>query len=292
MKTVVQNVTPLPSGDGLDASLLGELLMEQGKLCPEDVERALHVQRLQKVRFGEALCQLGLVSAEDIEDALQQQFGHSGMDASCEACHPDLYAASVEPHLQMEVLRALRTRLLLQWFTESRRELAITALGRGDGASLLAANLAISFAQLGKRVALVDANLRRPRLAELFQVRESAGLSDVLIGRATIDDLSSVRSISRLSLLPAGNLVPNPQELLCRDSFQTLRDSLTTRFDIVLYDTPALADADDACCVASSCEGIFLVARKGRSELAAAENCARLMQSCGIVIAGAALNAF
>ena len=126
----------------------------------------------------------------------------------------------------MEHLRSLRTQLSLRWFENQQAALAIVSPGSGEGRSWIAANLAVLFAQTGKRTLLIDADLRRPRQHALFGIPERNGLSSILAGRAGLDGLTEIPGVPDLTVLPAGVVPPNPQELLARPLFQRLINAL------------------------------------------------------------------
>ena len=144
--------------------VVGKLLLEAGKLNAADAERVLHLQQKENLRFGEAAIKLGLINETDLHHALANQFDYAYLTPGDGHFSPDLVAAYQPFSLQVERLRALRGQLMLRWFSIGHKALAITGIHPGDGASYLAANLAVVFSQLGERTLLIDADLRRPRL--------------------------------------------------------------------------------------------------------------------------------
>jgi chain length determinant protein tyrosine kinase EpsG len=162
----------------------------------------------------------------------------------------------------------VRSQLMLRWFARGRRALAVVGIDENDGAALFAANLAVVFSQLGEQTLLVDANLRRPAQADTFGLKPRQGLSDLLAGRADLDVIARIPSFVDLSVMPAGTLPPNPQELLARESFRNLNTQLESRYDVVLYDLPPFASGADALAVAGRAGGVLLVARKNHTRVA------------------------
>ncbi|RZL30450.1 MAG: chain length determinant protein tyrosine kinase EpsG, partial [Rubrivivax sp.] len=142
---------------------MGALLLDAGKLTPEDFERVLRMQNETGIRFGEAAVRLGLVGEDDIQQVLARQFAYPYLQKGQAGLSPKLVAAYQPFSPQVEALRAIRSQLMLRWFARGRRALAIVGVDPDDGAALFAANLAIVFAQLGEQTLLVDANLRAPR---------------------------------------------------------------------------------------------------------------------------------
>ncbi|MGF6274137.1 protein-tyrosine kinase [Massilia sp. UYP11] len=284
-------LSALHSGPGRDASM-GTLLVDAGKLSVDDAERVLRVHEDLGIRFGEAALRLGLVSEDDIQQALARQFAYPYVQKGQAGLSPRLVAAYEPFAAQAEALRAIRSQLILRWFARGRRALAIASADPDDGASLFAANLALVFSQLGEQTLLVDANLRAPRQHELFGLRPRQGLSDLLAGRADLDAILRVPSFADLSLLPAGTLPPNPQELLARPGFRSLSAQLESRHDVVLVDLPPLSAGADALAVAGRAGGVLLVARKHRTRIADVARMAEQMAEAGAEVVGSVVMEF
>ncbi|MEG1055163.1 MAG: polysaccharide biosynthesis tyrosine autokinase, partial [Janthinobacterium sp.] len=190
---------------------------------------------------------------------------------------------------QMEILRAVRSQLMLRWFSLGRKALVVASVDSGDGASLFAANLAVVFSQLGERTLLVDANLRKPRQHEIFALEERQGLSDVLAGRAQQDAISVIDSFVDLSVLGAGTLPPNPQELLSRTAFGALNTQLEERYDVVLYDVASVSSGSDAFVMGARVGGVLLVVRKNKTRLADIDAMREQLQRSGAEVVGSVL---
>jgi chain length determinant protein tyrosine kinase EpsG len=249
-------------------SRMGALLLDSGKLTPENAERVLRTQKELGLRFGEAAVRLGLVSEDDIQQALARQFAYPYVQQGQGNLSQRLVAAYEPFSPQVEALRAIRSQLMLRWFARGRRALAIVGIDGDDGASLFASNLAVVFSQLGEQTLLVDANLRAPRQQETFGLKPRQGLSDLLAGRADLDVIARIPCFVDLSVMPSGTLPPNPQELLAREAFRNLNAQLESRYDVVLYDLPPFASGADALAVAGRAGGVLLVARKHHTRVA------------------------
>jgi hypothetical protein len=156
---------------------IGKLLQDAGKLKPQDLERVLTLQQKDNLRFGEAAQKLGLVTEDDIRQALSQQFEYPYIPAAEAGLSPQLVAATAPYGKEAEALRSLRSELQLRWFRDGRKTLAIGSARADEGASYLAANLAVLFAQMGRKVLLVDANMRSPQQQGIFKLDNSMGLS-------------------------------------------------------------------------------------------------------------------
>lgn len=248
---------------------IGQILLEKGKISPEDAEKVLLLQKENKgMHFGEAARQLGLIDETDVKLALAQQFDYPYLLPGQGNYPPELVAAYQPFSDQMEIFRAVRSQLMLRWFSSEHKALTVGSVTPRGGASFLIANLAVVFSQLGERTLLVDANLRQPCQHKIFDVKGRQGLSDILAGRADmLDVISKVNSFLELSVLPAGTLPPNPLELLGHGSFADLSEKLTNQFDVILYDAPAFSVAADALAIAACTGGILLVARKNKTRL-------------------------
>lgn len=254
------NSLPVSTGNYRDTEI-GRILQDLGKISPEEAERVLQLQKKEGLRFGDAARKLRLVNEGDILQALAIQFDYPYLSPDRNEISKELVAAYEPFSPEVEALRALRSQLQLRWFNHGNKSLAVMSPNPGEGCSNLAANLAIVFSQLGEHTLLIDANLRRPTQHALFNLQERRGLSDVLIGRASIEVIGEVDSIANLSVLGAGTIPPNPQELLNRKSFTELMNIVRDIYDVVIVDTAPAIIAADAQLVAARCKGALLVSR-------------------------------
>ncbi|MGZ5623280.1 MAG: chain length determinant protein tyrosine kinase EpsG [Methylobacter sp.] len=245
---------------------MGALLLDAGKISVRDVERITQLQKQKGMLFGDAAKLLGLVNDDDIQKALSYQFDFPFLSAGEESFSHELVAAYQPMSLQVEALRAVRGQLMLRWFTNVHKTLTLISLSRGEGRSLMAANLAIVFSQLGERTLLIDADLRQPRQHALFNLKSVYGLSDVLAGRADLTVITRIPAFRDLSILPAGTVPPNPVELISRGLKKCLQE-LQTQFDVILIDTPSAEQAVDAQIIASNCGGSLLVVRQHKTRM-------------------------
>ncbi|WP_229220000.1 chain length determinant protein tyrosine kinase EpsG [Rugamonas fusca] len=258
---------PVASAPRSTDSSIGGLLLESGKITPESAERVLRMQKELGIRFGEAAQRLGLVTEQDIQQALARQFDYPYLQQG-QGKYTELLVAAYQPFsAQVEALRAVRSQLMLRWFARERKSLVIAGVSSGDGASMFAANLAVVFSQLGERTLLVDANLRRPRQHQVFDLQGRQGLSDALAGRADQGVIEKIEPFMSLSVLGAGTLPPNPQELLSRPVFADLNRELEAQYDIVLYDGAAFGDGSDSMALAARIGGVLLVLHRHHTRI-------------------------
>ncbi len=276
------------SGSRGDSSI-GGLLLESGKITPENAERVLRMQKELGIRFGEAAQRLGLITEADIQQVLARQFDYPYLVAGEGKYSTQLVAAYQPFSQQVERLRAIRSQLMLRWFARGNKSLVVAGVNADDGASMFVANLAVVFSQLGEHTLLVDGNLRSPIQHEVFDLKGRAGLSDMLAGRAQFDAVAKIDAFVDLSVLAAGTLPPNPQELLSRSSFAGLNTQLSEHFDVVLYDVAAYSVGSEALAMASHAGGVLLVARKNKTHLQDIHAMAAQMTEAGAQVVGSVL---
>lgn len=191
---------------------------------------------------------------------------------------------------QAEVFRSLRTRLMLSHGSRALRVLVVTSAHGEDGKTTTASNLALSFAQQGFRVALVDGDLRRPSMHKLFGVPADPGFADALMDSVTVDEAVHMTAISRLYVIPAGEARADAPDVLKGDRLTRVFGSLAKRFDLVLVDSPPLHAVPDAAVLAAHADGVILVLRAGHTERVAAQQAVDLLEEVGASIVGAVLN--
>ncbi|GIG87304.1 polysaccharide biosynthesis tyrosine autokinase [Plantactinospora endophytica] len=189
-----------------------------------------------------------------------------------------------------EAMRKLRTNLRFVDAQEPARVIAVTSAVQAEGKSTLACNLAITLAEAGWQVLLVDADLRRPRVAGYLGIGSGAGLTDVLIGEVTVEDVLQPWGDKSLLVLPGGSVPPNPSELLGSKAMADLLLSLRDLTDIVIIDTPPLLAFTDGVVVAVQADGALLVARQGKTPSAQTAAAAQALHSVSARVLGCVLN--
>lgn len=284
----------LPGAAPPSRRALGAILVDAGRLDADATEQILRCQRQNGQSFGQAAISLGLLTPADVELGLARQFDFPYLLRGNSDLSDELVLAYQPFGEQAEALRVLRSELMQRWFAGRGRQhaLAITSAQPQEGRSVLAANLAVAFSQLGKRTLLIDADLRQPRQHALFGLPNSMGLSALLSGRAGLDAIAPIAGLLGLSVLTSGIAPPNPAELLARPAFAQLLDELAHSYDVVLIDTPAALQSVDARSVATSAGAALVVARKDVSALGAVTQLADTMGRSGIAVLGAVLNEF
>lgn len=273
---------------------IGDILAELRHLSADQVAKVLKHQQELGLRFGEAAVALGLVSNEDILYALAQQFNYPYVAESARKLGADLVALNEPFSARAESFRALRTQLMMRVFAEgrSRSALAVISPDSADGKTYTACNLAVALAQLGGRTLLVDADMRTPKVHEVFQLGNASGLSSVLSGRADKQVIKQISGVPSLFVLPVGTKPPNPLELLERPAFGILMSELTSKFDHVVVDTPAASAGADAAVAAARCGSALVVARKDESRTMALRELVASFQGASVKVAGVVFNEY
>jgi receptor protein-tyrosine kinase len=289
---LIHSATP-QSDDGRGS--IGAILVASGRLSPENAALVVIQQRKDKQPFGDAAIALKLLSRDDVDFALARQFDYAYLQERDQSLSTQLVAAYHPFSSVGENLRAVRSQIMLRWFGASplHKVLAVVSPRRGDGRSFIAANLAVVFSQQGSRTLLIDADLRSPAglgQAALFKIATGLGLSSILAGRAGLEIAQAVPGLPGLSVLIAGAIPPNPQELLGRLAFTQLLSAASQEFDVVLIDTPCGADYADADIVASRAGAALMVARKDQSATPGIRQLAQRLQQCDVALLGSVLN--
>ncbi len=233
------DVIGLPSMNS--ARQIGEILRERLHLSSEQVEEIIQLAKERRIRFGDAAVALRYATANEVLVALSEQFQYPYVPQSQRSVSAELVMLTDPFSQQAEGIRAIRSQVMRHVFRDPSGPLALAVLSPDtrDGKTFFIANLAIALAQMGGRTLVVDADLRGPRLHDVFHVDNTVGLTSALLGRNDLQIIQPVVDIPQLYVLPAGIVPPNPLELLERPAFGMLMNKLTAHFDHVLVDTPA-----------------------------------------------------
>jgi tyrosine-protein kinase len=189
-----------------------------------------------------------------------------------------------------EAVRRLRTNLQFIDFANRPRSIVISSSIPGEGKSTIAINLAVSLADTGARVILVDADLRRPSVAEYVGIEGGVGLTTVLIGRAEVDDVVQPLGKTSLDLLPAGQIPPNPSELLGSMAMAELLEQLSASYDMVLLDSPPLLPVTDAVVLSNLAGGALVVVGVDRIHRPQLQQSLESLETAGAHLFGIVMN--
>jgi len=286
-----------PSGDppeSFHAHAIGDLIREARGLSEQQIDQILAYQRSNGLRFGEAAIALKFATSDDVLWALSQQFDYPYAPGESAPFDPELVAANEPFGEEAEAFRELRSQLMMGALADGqpRRALAVLSPDVGDGKTFFAANMAISFGQMGGRTLLIDADMRTPRQHRLFQVSNQAGLSSILAGRTEDNVIHQVADLPSLYVLPVGTLPPNPIELVQRPAFGLLVQELLTKFDHVVVDTPAAVHGSDARVVAARCGAAVVIGRRGRTRIKALQSLLSALGNSQVRMAGVLMNEY
>ena len=242
--------------EGLNTPVLGFLPLVNGR----------GMRNQYKYRYGDAQPQEGPVDNLDL-------VVHS---------HPTSNVA--------ELTRGIRTNLLFMSPDTPFQMLMVTSASPREGKTFTAVSLAISLAQSGKRVLLVDADLRRPRVHKVFRVHPPVGLTSILIGEATHDEAVIVTEVPNLSLLPCGPIPPNPAELLHSQKATEFMAFLRTQYDRIVFDSPPITAVTDALALGPQLDGVVLVVRVRQTRRDQAADVLRQLRALGSKVVGCVVN--
>ena len=162
----------------------------------------------------------------------------------------------------VESYKSARTNIMLSLSADDDKVFAVTSYSKGEGKSTVSSNLAISFSKMEKRVLLVDCDLRRPNLHNIFKVDNKSGLSNIIGKMGSFDESVHKNVLPNLDILPSGTIPPNPSELLCSNRFISLVKRLKEEYDYVIFDTPPIGVVADALLLKDLVAGFVVVLRE------------------------------
>ena len=306
-----QTLDAEPSGEDID---LKTALVSRFKLSPEKVRAVQDLMPQESLSFVDAALRLGFVTPDQIDDALvwakrgQSAAGGSLFETAIRKIAdnrqvvlaqgemvkpgPQLILAHDPDSARSEKIRALRTELLLLSEASSGANIiALLSASSGEGRSQLAAELAISFSQLGRRTLLVDADLRQPTQHILFGSTNENGLGEA-ISRGQKAWFHPVNGLPQLSLLTAGTTPPNPLELLSDGRFSRILQDWRKSFEFVILDTPPIKDYADGLAIATLAGKVIVLSRAQHTSYNETRELLRRLGSTQSQILGAVINHF
>jgi non-specific protein-tyrosine kinase len=204
---------------------------------------------------------------------------------------PDLITLTDPRSPAAEAYRTLRTNLTFAALDNPIETLVVTSAAPNEGKSTVLANLAVTMAQGERRTIVVDADLRRPGLHEVFGAMNDQGLTNMIVDEAALDDPPLIEvGVENLRLVPSGPLPPNPADILGSRKMERVIGALRERADIVLFDAPPVVAVTDAAVLGTKVDGVLLVVAAGRTRREHAERAKELLERVHIRIVGAVLN--
>jgi capsular exopolysaccharide synthesis family protein len=282
-RVVLQIIIGILVGIGLGiAAALGRALLDRTLKTPDDVERELGVPFLGLLPELESGSQRTYYS--------RRRHKRKKPVPAAALATPELVVHHSPASGIAEASRAIRTNVVFMAPDKPYRVLLVTSAGPAEGKTTVACCLAIAMAQAGQRVALVDCDLRRPRMHRIFGTKSDAGVSTALIG-----DFSNMgateTSVPNLTVIPAGPIPPNPAELLHSERFKNFLAQLSPQFDRVIIDSPPIVPVTDGAVLATVVDATVLVVRAFVTTKDLARQGARVLMDVGGTMAGVVLNA-
>lgn len=189
-----------------------------------------------------------------------------------------------------EQFRTIRTNILYSSIDDEIRTIMVTSSGPGEGKSTTTANLAVVFAQQGKTVLLVDADLRKPTVHYTFKLMNTTGLTTILTNQIELMDAVNKTDESNLFVLSSGPIPPNPSELLGSKAMKFFLENALEEFDMVIFDTPPVLAVTDAQILGNLCQGTVVVVSSGKTEKDSLMKTKELLTSTNGRLLGVVLN--
>jgi capsular exopolysaccharide synthesis family protein len=189
-----------------------------------------------------------------------------------------------------EQYKTIRTNINFSSVDKEIRSLMVTSGGPGEGKSTTAANLAVVFAQEGKKVLLVDADMRKPTAQYTFGLNNTFGLTTVLTRQKELTEVTNATDVPNMEVLPCGPIPPNPTELLSSRAMTNFFEEAYRNYSMVIFDTPPVLAVSDGQVLANQCDGTILVISSGTTEIETAQKSKELLDSAKAKLLGVVLN--
>ncbi|MBF0120528.1 MAG: polysaccharide biosynthesis tyrosine autokinase, partial [Desulfobacterales bacterium] len=203
---------------------------------------------------------------------------------------PELITFHSPKSTASEAYRGIRTGILFSSAGSEPRVILVSSAGPQEGKTLTSTNLAITMAQSGNKVVIIDCDLRRPKVHKMFNLSRDIGMTNVLVGNKKIDEVVLQTGIPNLSMIPSGPIPPNPSEILGSNRMKDILELLKEKFDKVIVDTPPITAVTDAVILSKAVDGVVLVVRANDTIREIAKNGVDQILSVGGHLLGAILN--
>lgn len=230
-----------------------------------------------------------LVHTEQIIRRLKKQ-GKQFTDADLHRVEAKMITRFSPKSPVSEAYRSLRTNIQFADIDRPKHVLLMTSTTSKEGKSTTAINLAITLAQAGSRVLLVDSDLRRPSVHNFFSMDKTYGLTNVLIGSLTFDDVIKPTEVDNFDIITAGDIPPNPAELVASKRMRKFIEEARSRYDIVILDSPPVVAVTDAAVLATRVDGTILVVSSGTVNRKEVSRALALLKNVRASILGVVLN--
>ncbi|MBV9945882.1 MAG: polysaccharide biosynthesis tyrosine autokinase [Myxococcales bacterium] len=190
-----------------------------------------------------------------------------------------------------EAARSIRTNLMFMNPDRPYRRLLVSSAAPMEGKTTVACSIAVALAQGGQRVCIIDCDLRRPRIHRIFDRSGDAGVTNVIVGEATVDEVAKPTVVQNLWAIPAGPVPPRPADMLHSERFRRFLDDLSERFDRIVIDSPPVAAVTDSAILSTIADGTVFIVRAGKTSKHLARQGMRILRDVDARVAGAVLNA-
>lgn len=189
-----------------------------------------------------------------------------------------------------EAYRSLRTNIEFANIDKDVKSIMVTSSKQGEGKTTTISNLAITMANMGKKVAIVDCDLRKPRIHKIFEVSNIGGMTDILLTHSDYKRYVKNTEINGLDIITAGRIPSNPSEILASKSMKKLLGEIKQDYDYLFIDAPPVAVVTDAAILSSYIDGVILVCSSGNVEIELAKSSKASLEKVGANMLGVVLN--
>jgi capsular exopolysaccharide synthesis family protein len=208
-----------------------------------------------------------------------------------EGIRPRYLVVDKQPHATVsEQFRTIRTNIMYSSVNRDIRSVLFTSDMASTGKSTVAANMAVAYAQAGKKTLLLDADLRRPTSHETFRVDNRAGLSTLIVNDLLIEDVIKATEFEKLDLITSGPIPPNPAELLSASKLDSIMLRLMTHYDMVIIDSPPVLSVTDGQLLSKNADGVIMVTNVENNSRERLNDAKDLLNKAGANIIGIVLN--
>ena len=206
------------------------------------------------------------------------------------ALKSDILISTKQSFMFTEAFKSLRTNIMFSLAKEGCKRIMVVSSVASEGKSTISAHLAVSLADMGSSVLVIDCDLRRGKAHKFFEAKRSPGLANVLAGFTDVITAVQKTSIDKLYVLSAGVVPPNPSELLASERMKMLIDEFSKSFDYIIMDTSPVNVVSDALAIAPLVDGVAVVARQNYTDKKTFEKCINSLEFAGAKIIGVVLN--
>ena len=262
---------------GMALALLREALDNTLK-TPDDLEKRMNVTFL------------GLLPALEDDDGPPNKRKRRARRIKTELA-PELLVHERPASGIAEAARSLRTNLMFMNPDHPFRRILVTSAAPAEGKTTVACAIAISLAQGGQRICIIDCDLRRPRIHRIFDRAGDIGLMNVIMGEATIEEAAKPTIVPNLYSIPCGPIPPNSADIIASEKFRLFLDELGKHFDRIVLDSPPVVAVTDSAILSTLCDGVVMVVRAFKTTFALSRTGFRALRDVNAPIAGAVLNA-